>query len=107
VSWEVGVEKRFFGGHGGGMFTGEIGVMVMAVLWLLLCFRFWWLVGRRNPGQRHLLAIAGGLGAGLIYVLGHLVIGLLRAPTKQEAEWRERPGSGEGIRIRPVVEPKE
>jgi len=89
------------------MFTGQFGVSVLAVLWLLLCFRFWWMVGRKNPGQRHLLAIAGGLGAGLIYVLGQMVIGLLQAPTKQEAEMRDAPTSGEAIRITPMVSPRE
>jgi hypothetical protein len=48
------------------MMTGEFGVALMAVLWLLMCFRFWVMVGKRNPGQRHMLALAGGLGAGLI-----------------------------------------
>lgn len=89
------------------MFSGKLGVSILALLWLLLCFRFWWLVGKKNPGQRHLLAIAGGLGAGLIYVLGQLVIGLLQAPTKREAELRAVPTSGEAIRITPPVRPRE
>ena len=79
------------------MFTGEVGVVVMAVLWLLMCFRFWLLAGRNNPGQRHLLAIAGGLGAGLIYVLGTLVISLLREPPPAP-EVR----SGDEVRIQPA-----
>lgn len=93
--------------HDESMFSGQLGVSVLALLWLLMCFRFWLMVGKRNPGQRHLLAIAGGLGAGLIYVLGLLVIGLLKAPTKREAEMRDAPSSGEQIRIAPSVTPRE
>ena len=78
------------------MFTGEFGVGLMAVLWLLMCFRFWVLVGKGNPGQRHLLALAGGLGAGLIYVLGMMLIGMLREPVTQEPEVK----SGEEVRVR-------
>jgi hypothetical protein len=78
------------------MLTGEFGVALMAVLWLLMCFRFWLLVGKRNPGQRHLLALAGGLGAGLIYVLGTLLLGLLREPAPAQPELK----SGEEVRVR-------
>lgn len=78
------------------MMTGEFGVALMAVLWLLMCFRFWVLVGKQNPGQRHLLALAGGLGAGLIYVLGTLLLGMLREPAPEEREVQ----SGEEVRVR-------
>jgi hypothetical protein len=78
------------------MLTGEFGVALMAVLWLLMCFRFWLLVGKRNPGQRHLLALAGGLGAGLIYVLGTLLLSLLREPAPAVPELK----SGEEVRVR-------
>ena len=78
------------------MMTGEFGVALMAVLWLLLCFRFWVMVGKRNPGQRHMLALAGGLGAGLIYVLGTMLLGLLREPEKVPIEVK----SGEEVRVK-------
>ncbi len=83
------------------MTSGQFGIALMAVLWLLLCLRFWLLVGPKNPGQRHLLAIAGGLGAGLIYVLGTLILGLLKMPSKAEREQQAAPASGEEVRISP------
>jgi hypothetical protein len=79
-----------------GMMTGEFGVALMAVLWLLMCFRFWVMVGKRNPGQRHMLALAGGLGAGLIYVLGTMLLGLLREPAEEPVEMK----SGEEVRVK-------
>lgn len=78
------------------MLTGEFGVGLLAVLWLLMCFRFWMLIGKANPGQRHLLALAGGLGAGLIYLLGTMLLGLLREPGPREAGIE----SGEDVRVR-------
>jgi hypothetical protein len=86
------------------MMTGESGVLILAGLWLALCFRFWRLVGRTNPGQRRLLAVAGGLGAGLIYLLGHLVLGVLRAPSRNDREAMQVPLSGETIRVAPAAE---
>ena len=83
-------------GDSGLMLTGEFGVVVMAVLWLLMCLRFWLLVGKKNPGQRHLLALAGGLGAGLIYLVGTLLLTLLREPIPQEPEVK----SGAEVRVR-------
>lgn len=83
------------------MLTGHFGIILMALLWLLICFRFWRLAGPQNPGQRHLLAIAGGLGAGLIYLLGTMVMALLKAPAPGEEE-KPLPVRGEDVRIAPA-----
>ena len=84
--------------------TAEMGVIVLCVLWVLLCFRFWVMVGRKNPGQRHLLALAAGLGAGLFYLLGAMIIGVLKAPTAKEREAAERKvSSGAEVRISPAT----
>ncbi len=82
------------------MLTGHFGVALTALLWLLICLRFWVLAGPRNPGQRHLLAIAGGLGAGLIYLLGMMVLSLLKAPSPGSEEL-VTPIQGEDVRISP------
>ncbi len=83
------------------MLTGKAGVLIMAGLWLLMCLRFWRLAGPKNPGQRHLIALAGGLGAGLIYLLGTLMLGILNSPGRQDAPPSNDPASPEDIRIRP------
>jgi hypothetical protein len=82
-------------------FTGEFGIGQLAVLWLLMCLRFWLLAGPQNRGQRHLLAAAAGLGAGLIYILGGMLLVLLRAPAaRPEPPDLER--GAEGVRIQPA-----
>ncbi|MES2737685.1 MAG: hypothetical protein V4672_15290 [Verrucomicrobiota bacterium] len=46
--------------------------------------RFYMLISKDNTMQRRLLAIAAGLGAGLIYVLGSMIITLLKAPSPSD-----------------------
>jgi len=84
------------------MLTAQLGILALSVLWLMLCLRFWLAVGRENPGQRRLLAIAGGLGAGLIYVLGAMILHLLRQPSDQDSG-RHELRSGEDVRISPTL----
>ena len=69
---------------------------VLCGLWVLLCLRFYTLISRQNEWQRRLIAVAGGLGAGLIYVLMNLLIPILRAPSPSEAA----PANGEEVRVR-------
>ena len=62
------------------------------LLWLAICFRFYTLIARRNIGQRRLIALAAGLGAGLVYVAANMMIGVLKPrasihpPTAQQAQ---------------------
>ena len=62
----------------------QAGLLLLCVLWLLLCLRFYQVIARENVWQRRLIALGGGLGAGLIYVLGTLVMSLLKMPTRSE-----------------------
>ena len=84
------------------MLTGKTGILIMALLWLSMCLRFWRLAGPSNPGQRHLIALAGGLGAGLIYFLGTLVSALLQRPGAQDSPLPAEPARMEDIRIAPT-----
>ena len=61
----------------------KVAIIVLCILWLLLCLRFYSMISRNNVWQRRMLAIAGGLGAGLIYVLGTLMVPLF-APRAED-----------------------
>ncbi len=60
--------------------TARFLILLASALWLLMCLRFWTMIDRRNTWQRHFIAIAGGVGAGMIYILGSMVWTLLRIP---------------------------
>lgn len=70
-----------------------------SLLWVLMCGRVWWVVGRQHVWQRRLIAVGAGLGAALIYLI---------SSTLWEAVKRKEPPqpllqSGEEVRIRPTV----
>lgn len=65
--------------------TIQAAIIVLCILWLLLCLRFYTMISRDNVWQRRLLAIAGGLGAGLIYVFGSLLAPLFAPPNDAPA----------------------
>lgn len=71
-------------------------IVVLCVLWLLVCLRFYTMISRANVWQRRLLAIAGGLGAGLIYVVGSMMAPLF-APHPADAPGSDAP---QEVRIR-------
>lgn len=54
-------------------------LFVICILWMLLCMRFYTIISRENILQRRLIAIAAGLGAGLIYILGSMILTLLNS----------------------------
>lgn len=56
----------------------QAAVLLLCLLWGLLCLRFYVLISKENVGQRRVVAIAGGLGAGLLYVIGTYIAGLLK-----------------------------
>ena len=74
--------------------TAEVLILVASVLWLLMGLRFWLLVGRQNRWQRHLIAIAAAVGAGMIYILGSMILSLLR----------DEPLAADDIRVAPRVQ---
>ncbi|MES2507951.1 MAG: hypothetical protein V4599_14695, partial [Verrucomicrobiota bacterium] len=59
-------------------------LLLLCFLWVMLCMRFYLLISKDNTMQRRLLAMAAGLGAGLIYVLGNMIITLLKAPSPSD-----------------------
>lgn len=40
--------------------------------------RFWWVIDRDNVWQRRLIAIAAGLGGGLVYMVGVNMLEVLK-----------------------------
>ena len=64
--------------------TAQALILLASVLWLLMCLRFWTMIDRRNKWQRHAIAIAAGIGAGMIYILGSMVWTLLKIPSKHD-----------------------
>lgn len=54
------------------VFQAAIGTL--CILWGLLCLRFYRLISRENVMQRRIVAIAAGLGAGLIYIFGTMLL---------------------------------
>ncbi len=55
----------------------QAAVLLLCLLWGLLCLRFYVLISKENVGQRRIVAIAAGLGAGLLYVIGTYIAALL------------------------------
>ncbi len=53
-------------------------IIGLCVMWVLMCGRMWWAVGRRHAWQRHAIAVAAGLGAALFYILGNQVAAALK-----------------------------
>ncbi|HCN29156.1 MAG TPA: hypothetical protein DIT64_10480 [Verrucomicrobiales bacterium] len=55
-------------------------IPVLCILWVLLCLRFYTLISHENVWQRRFIAIGAGLGAGLIYLLGSMLMPWLKMP---------------------------
>jgi len=65
-------------------------ILLLCVLWMLLCMRFYSVISRDNVWQRRAIAIAAGVGAGLIYFLGSMIVPLLNpAPEEPRIEQME------------------
>jgi len=64
----------------------QAALLLLCALWVLLCMRFYTVISKDNVLQRRLIAIGAGLGAGLIYILGSMIITLLKAPSPAELE---------------------
>lgn len=60
------------------MSSGLILILLTSILWILLCMRFWWVIDRDNVWQRRMIAIAAGLGGGLIYIIGTMLLEVLK-----------------------------
>lgn len=76
----------------------DFAIPALCLLWGLLCLRFYTLIRRDNVWQRRLIAIGAGLGAGLIWLLGSMILPWLRAPENPPPATVESAGD---VRIRP------
>lgn len=76
----------------------DFAIPALCLLWGLLCLRFYTLIRRDNVWQRRLIAIGAGLGAGLIWLLGSMLLPWLRAPESPPPATVESAGD---VRIRP------
>lgn len=65
---------------------GEILVLLVSVFWIALCMRFWFMIDREHGFQRRLIAIGAGVGGGLIYMVGTMMLSVLREAEKQAQE---------------------
>ena len=75
------------------MTSGQFLVLGASILWMLLCMRFWYAIDREHTWQRRFIAIGAGAGGGLIYLIGTLMLALLKERTPPES-----PGDAE-IRV--------
>lgn len=66
-------------------------ILLASLLWLLLCLRFWLMIDRKNTVQRRIIAIAAGLGAGMIYILGSLMWNVVKSPEIEGGDIRVSP----------------
>lgn len=71
-------------------------ILAFCLLWVVMCWRMWWLISPRHPWQRHAVAVAAGLGAGLFYLLGTLLWSAVK-PRPEPSQ----PLSGETIKVSP------
>ena len=74
------------------MSSGHLLVLGASILWMLLCMRFWYAIDREHTWQRRFIAIGAGLGGGLIYLIGTMMLEMLKESPPQ-------PQIGEEVRI--------
>lgn len=75
------------------MNSGHLLVLGASILWIFLCMRFWFAIDREHKWQRHFIAIGAGVGGGLIYIIGMMMLQMLKE--------RPQPQGGAEIRITP------
>lgn len=78
--------------------TDQTIVLVVSLMWIAFCMRFWYVIDRSNVWQRRLIAIAAGLGGGLIYIFGSMTLEVIHAAQAQQAPVEQEPPS-ETIRV--------
>lgn len=75
------------------MSSGHLLVLGGSIMWMLLCMRFWYAIDREHTWQRRFIAIGAGVGGGLIYLIGTMMLEMLKETTPPES-----PGGAE-IRV--------
>jgi len=73
--------------------TDQTIVLVVSLMWIAFCMRFWYVIDRSNVWQRRLIAIAAGLGGGLIYIFGSMTLEVIHAAQAQQAPADQEPPS--------------
>lgn len=78
------------------MSTGQLLVLGASVIWILFCMRFWYAIDQEHIWQRRFIAIGAGIGGGLIYLIGTMMLQMLKEPpppvVNDETEIRVSPG---------------
>lgn len=69
----------------------QIIVFGVSLMWIAFCMRFWWVIQRENIWQRRLIAIAAGLGGGLIYMFGSMAMQVLHAAQAPQSPADQEP----------------
>jgi len=73
--------------------TSQFFIIGFCLLWVFMCGRMWWVIGREHVWQRRMIAIGAGLGAAMFYLLGTTVWNSVKQPEPPPAQ------SGDEIRI--------
>ncbi|MFZ2279221.1 MAG: hypothetical protein WAW39_15620 [Prosthecobacter sp.] len=60
--------------------SGQLLVLFASVIWILFCMRFWYAIDREHTWQRRFIAIGAGIGGGLIYLIGVMMLQMLKEP---------------------------
>ena len=69
----------------------QIIVYGASLMWIAFCMRFWWVIQRENVWQRRLIAIAAGLGGGLIHMFGSMALEVMHAAQAQQVPKDQEP----------------
>jgi hypothetical protein len=62
------------------MSSGHLLVLGASIIWILFCMRFWSAIDREHVWQRRFIAIGAGIGGGLIYLIGVMMLQMLKEP---------------------------
>jgi hypothetical protein len=62
------------------MSSGHLLVLGASIIWILFCMRFWYAIDQEHTWQRRFIAIGAGIGGGLIYLIGVMMLQLLKEP---------------------------
>lgn len=74
------------------MISNQTLILGASVLWILLSMRFWYAIDREHVWQRRFIAIAAGVGGGLIYLIGTMMVEMLKDKAPE-------PSNGTEIRV--------
>jgi hypothetical protein len=84
------------------MSSGHFFVLGASIIWILFCMRFWYAIDREHIWQRRFIAIGAGIGGGLIYLIGVMMLQMLKEPPPPA----EEDTSEIRVSAGPKIEPK-